>query len=195
MDEYEKLERELERQYETYLERYRNLDFLEHEMDLYRQAEQERLKESNRRLNSMQAHLRQEELNALRQDPDAKPLTDAPGRRRDDGVGDDGLDMKRPGAANSVRRDKGQNERSNGNRVIGSMDQAGNDSSDSSDGGSDVSDVSGESSRSSKFSDEDEVSMGGSNSVSGSSEDGSIDEDGSDVSEDDDDQSDDTEDF
>jgi clusterin-associated protein 1 len=196
MDEYEKLERELERQYEIYLERYRNLDFLEHEMDLYRQAEQERLKESNRRLSSMQAHLRQEELNSLRHDPDAKPMNDGLGRRRDDALGDDGLNMRRPGAANSVRRDGGRDERSNGNRIIGSMDHASDDSSDSSDGGSDVSDVSGDSSRSSKFSgEEDDVSMGGSNSVSGSSEDGSIDEDDSDLSDDDGQSADDSDDF
>ena len=33
MDEYEKLEGELKRHYEVYLERFRNLDYLEHELD------------------------------------------------------------------------------------------------------------------------------------------------------------------
>jgi len=195
MDEYEKLERELERQYEIYLERYRNLDFLEHEMDMYRQAEEERLKESNRRLTSMQAHLRQEELNSLRHDPDVKPLNGE--GRRDDGLGDDGINMRRPGAANSVRRnDHGDRGPHNGNRVIGSMHDA-SDDSDSSEGSDDMSDLSGDGSGSSRFSgDEDDISMNGSNSVSGSSDDGSIDDDDSDLSDDDDQQSaDDSDDF
>jgi hypothetical protein len=38
MDEYEKLEKELERHYEVYLARFRNIDFLEHELDLYHQV-------------------------------------------------------------------------------------------------------------------------------------------------------------
>ena len=35
MDEYEKLEKELQRQYEVYLSRFRNIEYLEHELDLY----------------------------------------------------------------------------------------------------------------------------------------------------------------
>jgi hypothetical protein len=38
MDEYEKLEKELQRQYEVYLGRFRNLDYLQHELDLYHQV-------------------------------------------------------------------------------------------------------------------------------------------------------------
>ena len=33
MDEYEKLEKELQRYYEIYMEKFRNLDYLEHELD------------------------------------------------------------------------------------------------------------------------------------------------------------------
>ena len=35
MDEYERLEKDLVKHYEGYLERFRNLDFLESELDLY----------------------------------------------------------------------------------------------------------------------------------------------------------------
>lgn len=35
MDEYEKLEGELAEEYEIYLEKFRNLDYLEHELDLH----------------------------------------------------------------------------------------------------------------------------------------------------------------
>lgn len=35
MDEYERLERELDKHYKVYLEKFRNLDYLEHQLDLY----------------------------------------------------------------------------------------------------------------------------------------------------------------
>ena len=35
MDEYEKLEKDLQQQYEIYMERFRNLDYLENELDMY----------------------------------------------------------------------------------------------------------------------------------------------------------------
>jgi clusterin-associated protein 1 len=38
MDEYEKLEQDLQRHYDVYLERFRNLDYLEHELDVYNQV-------------------------------------------------------------------------------------------------------------------------------------------------------------
>jgi len=66
MDEYEQLEIELQAQYEVYLERFRNLDFLEHEMDKYNQAEKDEMDERNRALKRMQKRLREEELRILR---------------------------------------------------------------------------------------------------------------------------------
>lgn len=35
MDEYERLERELEKLYSIYVEKFRNLEYLEHELDEY----------------------------------------------------------------------------------------------------------------------------------------------------------------
>ncbi len=46
MDEYERLERELEKIYEEYIEKFRNLDYLEHELDLYNQMELEKFDET-----------------------------------------------------------------------------------------------------------------------------------------------------
>ena len=66
MDEYESLEVELQKQYEVYLERFRNLDFLEHEMDKYNQKEKDEMDERNRALKRMQKRLREEELRILR---------------------------------------------------------------------------------------------------------------------------------
>lgn len=62
MDEYEKLEKELVEEYEIYLERFRNLDFLEHELDACQRAEREKLEASDRALKKLQKKLRDEEL-------------------------------------------------------------------------------------------------------------------------------------
>ncbi len=40
MDEYEKLEGELAEEYDVYLEKFRNLDFLEHELDVHNRVRQ-----------------------------------------------------------------------------------------------------------------------------------------------------------
>merc|ERR1719214_217999 len=66
MDEYEKPERELERPYDQYLERFRNLDYLEHELDLLNKAEQNKMEENERALKRMQKRLREEEWRLLR---------------------------------------------------------------------------------------------------------------------------------
>ena len=46
MDEYERLERELEKIYEEYIEKFRNLDYLEHELDVYNMMENEKFEET-----------------------------------------------------------------------------------------------------------------------------------------------------
>merc|ERR1719502_2511105 len=70
MDEYEKLEVEPQHHYEKYLERFRNLDYLEHELDLYNKSEKEKLEENDRSLKRMQKRLRDEELRILRGEQD-----------------------------------------------------------------------------------------------------------------------------
>merc|ERR1719174_2311974 len=66
MDEYESLEAELERYYEQYVGRFRNLDYLEHELDGINREEQERMEENDRALKKMQKRLRDEEWRMLR---------------------------------------------------------------------------------------------------------------------------------
>jgi len=66
MDEYEKLEYELERVYESYISRFRNLDFLEHELDCLNKEEEEKMEENERALKRMQKRLRDEEWRLLR---------------------------------------------------------------------------------------------------------------------------------
>ena len=55
MDEYEKLEQELERFYMIYIEKFKNLDFLEHQLDEYNLREQGKREESEASMKRMQA--------------------------------------------------------------------------------------------------------------------------------------------
>jgi len=70
MDEYEKLERDLQKQYSVYLERFRNLDYLEHELDSLNKAEEEKAADAERRMKKMQKNLREEELKIIRGEQD-----------------------------------------------------------------------------------------------------------------------------
>merc|ERR1712048_1067348 len=72
MDEYEQLEQELERYYEQYVGRFRNLDYLEHEIDSLNREEKERMEENDRALKKMQKRLRDEEWRLLRGEEDEK---------------------------------------------------------------------------------------------------------------------------
>ena len=60
MDELEKLQGEMKQTYEVYLERYRNLDYLEKQLDLHNQAEKENLESAKRNLRRMQQRLRKQ---------------------------------------------------------------------------------------------------------------------------------------
>lgn len=66
MDEYEKLEKELERQYAIYCERFRNLDYLQRELDLHNMRELKQLAQSDRSLKRLQKKFRDDELAILR---------------------------------------------------------------------------------------------------------------------------------
>merc|ERR1719277_1384762 len=72
MDEYEQLEQELERYYEQYVGRFRNLDYLEHEIDSLNREEKERMEENDRALKKMQKRLRDEEWRLVRGEEDDK---------------------------------------------------------------------------------------------------------------------------
>jgi len=72
MDEYEQLEQELERYYEQYVGRFRNLDYLEHEVDSLNREEKERMEENEKALRRMQKRLRDEEWRLLRGEEDEK---------------------------------------------------------------------------------------------------------------------------
>merc|ERR1712100_244046 len=124
MDEYEKLERELERLYDQYLERFRNLDYLEHELDLLNKAEQNKMEENERALKRMQKRLHEAEWRLLRgeQEGDGDELMDNSKRTKN-------------GQKRSQSRQKMHNEaKSNGAVMYGSM----NAPDDSEPGGDDT---------------------------------------------------------
>ncbi|XP_068445860.1 clusterin-associated protein 1 homolog [Clinocottus analis] len=66
MDEYEKIEEDLQKQYETFVEKFRNLCFLESQLDEYHRIEQERFEEAENTLRNMQHVLREEERDLTR---------------------------------------------------------------------------------------------------------------------------------
>lgn len=66
MDEFEKLEEELQKHYAVYVQKFRNLEYLEHQLEQYNQVEQQKLAESKRALEKMHKRLREEELKILR---------------------------------------------------------------------------------------------------------------------------------
>lgn len=167
MDEYEKLERELQKQYEVYIERFRNLDYLEYELDGYDKTEKEKLEENNRSLKRMQKRLREEELRLLRGeagDPGAgargsRLPKDKGGGERSDYRGGKGEGAGRAGSG-------GRGRRNDETQAHGSMD-AGNDSG----------------SHSEDISDDDVTNDDDSDAVSlqGTSVSGGDDDDGSDI--------------
>uniref|UniRef100_A0A8C6T1Q3 Clusterin associated protein 1 n=1 Tax=Neogobius melanostomus TaxID=47308 RepID=A0A8C6T1Q3_9GOBI len=62
MDEYEKIEEDLQKQYNMYVEKFRNLSFLESQLEEYHRVEQERFEEAENTLRMMQHKLREEDL-------------------------------------------------------------------------------------------------------------------------------------
>ncbi|XP_023195005.1 clusterin-associated protein 1 [Xiphophorus maculatus] len=66
MDEFEKIEEELQKQYEIFVEKFRNLSYLESQLDEYHRLEQERFEEAENSLRIMQHKLREEERDLMK---------------------------------------------------------------------------------------------------------------------------------
>ncbi len=165
IDDYERLETELKIVYEHYLERFRNLNYLEAELEKYHETEREKQRESDRVLRRMQRRMKEEELRVLRGDGEGG------GREGEDLDQDEDEDEF---AENKNKRPKGAGGRRGGkaqSSAVGSMD-AGSSEDDSSDSGlgdgdsksgSDSQDHSGSedgSGSGSQFDDEDEDEAG-----------------------------------
>ena len=118
MDEYEKLELELKAIYEVYMEKYRNLAYLEHLLDEVNRTEQNKFEENEANLRQLQERIRSEEKKSLQSD-NFNSLDDFGGGDDDDEVLIDTSGRRPPGA------------KSDGPRVVGSM--GGGDISDEGD--------------------------------------------------------------
>ncbi|KAM9383860.1 clusterin-associated protein 1 homolog isoform 2-T2 [Pholidichthys leucotaenia] len=66
MDEYEKIEEDLQKHYETYVEKFRNLSFLESQLDEYHRLEQEQFEEAENTMRIMQHRLKEEERELMK---------------------------------------------------------------------------------------------------------------------------------
>jgi len=127
MDEYERLEVELSAHYSMYVQAWRNMSYLESEMDELNANEEDRIAENDRQLKMMQRRLREEELRVLRGQTkvDERALDEALMAGRDESRG---KTMKRPQGAASVRRDgrSGSGGSANGEFGGGDLGGAGN---------------------------------------------------------------------
>ncbi|KAI8815595.1 Clusterin-associated protein-1-domain-containing protein [Fimicolochytrium jonesii] len=66
MDEYERIEKDLTKLYQTYMEKFRNLTFLEQQLDEYTRLEQDKFEQTEESLRQMQSRLHEEEMRLLR---------------------------------------------------------------------------------------------------------------------------------
>lgn len=163
IDDYERMETELKMVYDNYLERFRNLSYLEAQLEKYQEAEREKQRESDRVMRRMQRRMRDEELRVL---DGREGLSDDD----DDGFDQDEDDIADMRRGRNLQRPKGAGRRSLQGvgmaKVVGSMDggssEDSDESSDDSAGGGSRgsqgmsrSDISGESGDS-QFDDEDD---------------------------------------
>ncbi|CEL96007.1 unnamed protein product [Vitrella brassicaformis CCMP3155] len=137
LEEYERHERELRHYYGLYVDRQRNLDHLEHELDEMNRQEQLRMDENERRMKKMQKRLREEEWRLLRGETEInanEPLFD-----QDESIDEDHPSMA--AAAMNAERPRRPAPRERGGRqgeVIGSMYGEESDESDEADEDDDI---------------------------------------------------------
>eukprot|EP00063_Salmo_salar_P039546 XP_014014381.1 PREDICTED: clusterin-associated protein 1 isoform X1 [Salmo salar] len=116
MDEYEKIEEDLQKQYETYVEKFRNLSFLEQQLEDYHRLEQERFEETENTLRMMQHKLREEERRLMRSGAkDEDSDIDIP----DDEGSDSDMEDRRPSKPRPTRN--GPMTGRGGARLVGNM--------------------------------------------------------------------------
>ncbi|KTG40625.1 hypothetical protein cypCar_00048196 [Cyprinus carpio] len=128
MDEYEKIEEDLQKQYQTYVEKFHNLSFLERQLDDHHRAEQERFEEAEMAMKTRQNKLKEEEKRLMRSGAkDEDSDVDIP---EDEGSDSDIDDGQQPRPRHAQISGRG------GARFIGSM--RGGDSEESEDSEIDV---------------------------------------------------------
>lgn len=66
MEEYERLQQELAQLQETYVNKYRNLDYLENELEAYNKIEDEKLKKTKKTLEKLRKQQQEDEIKAFK---------------------------------------------------------------------------------------------------------------------------------
>jgi len=127
MDEYERLEGELKRLYGIYLERFRNVEYLENDLEMYNREEQAKLDASEKVLKHMQDKIREEELSLLREGKQAG-TQDGGGSDEEFGLTSaDSFPVKsRTVSTNQPSANKKQISRNNYNNAANNKKQVGN---------------------------------------------------------------------
>nr|XP_033770448.1 clusterin-associated protein 1 isoform X2 [Geotrypetes seraphini] len=128
MDEYEKIEEELQKQYEIYLEKFRNLCYLEQQLDDYHRTEQERFEEAENTLRLMQNKLKEEETQLLKT---GNNNDDSDIEIQEDEGSDSDIEDKRPMNPRTARNVMMQGR--NGTRIVGTMHGGESEDDDDSD--------------------------------------------------------------
>ncbi|KAM4738743.1 clusterin-associated protein 1 homolog isoform 2-T2 [Anableps anableps] len=138
MDEYEKIEEELQKYYEIFVEKFRNLSYLESQLDEYHRLEQERFEEAENTLRVMQHKLREEERDLMKGSlKDSDSDLDVP----EDEGSDSELEESRP---SKPRPTKNAPMAGRGPRFIGNMQGGDSDETDDSEIDADEDDEEGE---------------------------------------------------
>ncbi|KAJ3076427.1 Clusterin-associated protein 1 [Podochytrium sp. JEL0797] len=114
MDEYEKIEVDLVKLYEIYMDKFRNLAYLEQQLDEHDRIEQDKFEETEQSLKKMQTRLREEEMQLLRGDKEI----------HDSVTG--GSSTKRPNRPHAAGR-RGGDKKSGGRKGIEDSDSDGMD--------------------------------------------------------------------
>ncbi|XP_021164211.2 clusterin-associated protein 1 homolog isoform X2 [Fundulus heteroclitus] len=122
MDEYDKIEEELQKQYEIFVEKFRNLSFLESQLDEYHRLEQERFEEAENTLRIMQHKLKEDEKDLMKSSlKDSDSDLDVP----EDEGSDSDLEESRPSKPRPTRNSlmAGRGARFIGNMQGGDSDE------------------------------------------------------------------------
>ncbi|XP_061540494.1 clusterin-associated protein 1 homolog isoform X4 [Phycodurus eques] len=135
MDEYEKIEDDLQKQYEIYVAKLKNLCFLESQLEDYHQLEQERFEEAENTLRMMQQNLKEDDRALMRSSlKDVDSDTDV---LEDEGDLDSDLEESRPSNPRPMRNGLMAAKQTNdlfrrGTRFIGNMQGGDSDESEDS---------------------------------------------------------------
>ncbi|KAI8835187.1 Clusterin-associated protein-1 [Chytriomyces cf. hyalinus JEL632] len=81
MDEYEKIEVDMVKLHEIYMDKFRNLSYLEQQLDEHDRIEQDKFEETEQSLKKMQSRLREEEMQLLRGDKEMHESVNGAGGR------------------------------------------------------------------------------------------------------------------